>query len=191
LEVLNKGMQTAEQIKVKMKIYRIHHLLSAIYEQQNDLAKSLFHFKKYHQVHDEVEAEDNTRKVKNIQIFFEAEQAKKENSIIKKQKEEIEQKNIKLQETIDELTRARISKKARAITFTIAIILFIIEDTILHFALQIVPENSYALSMLVKMAIIFSMGPVNKGIEKFLLQRIVKKKNTDPMISAKPVEVRA
>jgi tetratricopeptide (TPR) repeat protein len=176
LQVLEKGMKIAEQIKVKFKMYRIHQLLSEIYEQQNDLQQSLFHYKKYHQLSAEVEEEDNARRVKNIQLIFEAEQTRKENIIIKKQKEEIERKNIELQETIDELTRTRVSRTARAITFTIAIILFIMEDSILHFALKIVPENSYWLSMLVKMVIIFSLGPINKAIEKFMLHRIMKKR---------------
>jgi tetratricopeptide (TPR) repeat protein len=178
LQVLEKGMKIAEQIKVKVKIYRIHQLLSEIYERQNDLQKSLFHYKQYHQLHDEVEAEDNARKVKNVQMIFAAEQTRKENIIIKTQKEEIERKNKELLETIDELTRTRISRTARAITFTIAIVLFILEDSILHFALKIVPENSYWLSMLVKMVIIFSLGPINKAIEKFLLHRIIKNKKS-------------
>jgi tetratricopeptide (TPR) repeat protein len=177
-QILEKGMKTAEQIKVKVKMYRIHQLLSEIYERQNDLQQSLFHYKKYHELHDEVEAEDNARKVKNVQMIFEAEQTRKENVIIKKQKEEIERKNVELQETIDELTRTRVSRTARAITFTIAIILFVFEDTILHFALKIVPENSYWLSMLVKMVIIFSLSPINKAIEKFMLHRIIKKKKS-------------
>jgi hypothetical protein len=131
-----------------------------------------------------VEAEDNARKVKNVQMIFAAEQTRKENAVIKKQKEEIERKNKELQETIDELTRTRVSRTARAITFTIAIILFILEDSILHFALNMVPENSYWLSMLVKIVIIFSLGPINKAIEKYLLHRIIKEKKS---ISAKAV----
>lgn len=180
LQILDKGMKTAEHIKVKLKMYRIHQLLSEIYERQNNLPQSLFHYKKFHQLHDEVEAEDSARKVRNVQMIFAAEQTRKENAIIKKQKEEIERKNIELQETIDELTRTRVSRTARAITFTIAIILFIFEDTILHFALKIVPENSYWLSMIVKMVIIFSLSPINKAIEKFMLKRIIKKRKNAP-----------
>jgi len=181
MHILEKGMKLSEQIKVKMKMYRIHRLLSEIYEKKKDPEQSLYHYKKYHELHDEVEAEDNARKVKNIQMIVEAEQTKKENAIIKKQKEEIEQKNIKLRETIDELTRARVSRKARAITFTIAIILFIMEDSILHFALKLVPEDSYWLSMLVKIVIIFSLSPINKAIEKYLLHGVMKKRAGIPV----------
>ena len=176
LQVLNRGLNLATEIKVKPKMYQIHHLLSEIYEHKNNLEKSLYHFKKFHELHDQVEAEDNARKVKNVKTYFEAEQTKKENAIIKRQKEEIQRKNIELQETIDELTRARIGKKARAITLLIAIILFIFEDIILHFALSIINTENYFISMAVKMTIIFSLAPINKAIEKYLLKKVIKKK---------------
>ena len=127
-------------------------------------------------MHEQVAQEDTARQVKSVRLIFEAEQTKKENIIIKKQKEEIEHKNIELQETIDELTRARIGKKARAITLIIAVVSFILEDTILHFALKAVSTNNYFISLFVKMGIIFSLSPINKAIEKYLLKRIVKKR---------------
>ncbi len=176
LQFLIKGQRIAEEIKVKPKLYQIHRLLSEIYECKNDLGKSLFHFKEFQKLHDEVGAEENARKVKNVKAYFEAEQTKKENAIIKKQKEEIERKNIELQETIDELTRTRIGKKARAITLAIAVVLFIFEDIILHVALTLVNSENYFVSMAVKMTIIFSLAPINKAIEKYLLKKVIKKR---------------
>jgi tetratricopeptide (TPR) repeat protein len=176
LRMLDKGLSIAGEIKVKPKIFQIHYLLSALYESRNEIEKSLYHFKKFHALHDEVEATDNARKVKNVKTYFEAEQTKKENAIIKRQKEEIERKNIELQETIDELTRARIGKKARAITLLIAIVLFIFEDSILHFALTSINTENYFISMAVKMTLIFSLAPINKAIEKYLLKKVIKKK---------------
>ena len=123
-----------------------------------------------------MEREDNARKIKNAQLAFEAEQTKKENAIIKIQKEEIERKNIQLQETIDKLTRARIGKKARAITLVIAIALFVLEDFILHFALTVVNSNNYFISIVVKMVIIFSLSPINKAVEGYLLKKVLRKK---------------
>jgi len=182
VEYLEKGLTLAEQIKVKPKLYQIQLLLSEIYERKNDLKKSLFHYKQYHELREQVEVEDSARKIKNAQVVFEAEQTKKENIIIKQQKEEIEKKNIKLQETIDELTRARIGKKARAFTLAIAIALFIIEDGILHYALIVVPENSYFLSLIVKMVIIFSLSPINKAIESYLLRKVIKKAKNEVVV---------
>jgi tetratricopeptide (TPR) repeat protein len=176
IAVLSKGLVLAEQVGVKLKMYQLHLLLSEIYQGKNDLEKSLFHYKQFHELRDQVEVEDSARKLKNAQTIFTAEQTKKENTIIKKQKEEIEKKNIELQHTIDELTRARIGKKARAITLMIAIVLFVLEDFILHFALLAVPENNYFISMIVKIVIIFSLSPINKAIENYLLKKVVRNK---------------
>jgi len=182
IEILNKGLKLAEQINVKLKMYQIHLLLSEIYERKKDSENSLIHYKIFHDLREEVTVEDNSRKIKNIQLVFEAEQTKKENIIIKKQKEEIEKKNIQLQETIDELTRARIGKKARAITLVIAIVLFILEDFILHFALAIVSSNNYFISLIVKMVIIFSLSPINKAVENYLLSKVIKKEKRQVLV---------
>lgn len=174
LTILLKGLQLAEQIKVKPKIYQIHSLLSKIYESNKDFEKCLIHQKLFHEIREQAELEDNARKLKNVQIIFETEQTQKENSIIRRQKAEIERKNIKLQETIDELTLAKVSKKARAITFGIAIVLFVMEDSILHFALDIVSTDNYFISLFVKIVIIFSLSPINKAIEQRLLKKVIK-----------------
>lgn len=177
VDILEKGLKMALPLKVKLKMYQMHLLLSDIYERRGDLTKSLQHYKDFHHLREQVEAEDNARKLINARIIFEAEQTKKENSIIKKQKQEIEKKNIELQEIVDELTRAKIGRKARAITLVIAIALFILDDTILHFALSVVPANNYFISLIVKMVIIFSLGPINKSIEHFLLKKVIHKEN--------------
>src|SRR5205814_988881 len=78
VEILNQGLKLAEQINVKPKMYRIHLLLSEIYERKNELEKSFFHYKVYHNLRDQVEVEDNRRKIKNAQLVFEGEQTKKE-----------------------------------------------------------------------------------------------------------------
>ena len=181
IAILEKGLQLAEEIQVKPKMYQINLLLSEIYEGRNDLAQSLAHYKRYHELREQVELEDNERKIKNAQLVFEAEQTRKENVIIKKQKAEIEKKNIELQETIDELTRARIGKKARAITLGIAIVLFIMEDTILHFVLKFVSSDNYFISLIVKMIIIFSLSPINKAVEHYLFSRLVKDRDRKKM----------
>lgn len=174
--ILDSALQLAAELKVKMKMYQVHLLLSQIYEAQDEPVKSLFHFKQFYELREQVEQEDNERKIKNAQLVFEGERTKKENVIIKKQKEEIEKKNIELQETIDKLTRARVGKKARAITLVIAIVLFMFEDLVLHFALTIVNSDNYFISIIVKMAIIFSLSPINKAIEAYLLKKVVKKR---------------
>jgi tetratricopeptide (TPR) repeat protein len=174
--ILDQGLALAERIKVKPKMYQIHFLLSEVCHARHDLKQCLVHFKRFHELRDQVEKEDSARKLSDAKLVFEAEQTRKENVIIKQQKAEIERKNIELQETIDDLTLARVSRKAKAFTLGIAIILFVIEDTILHFALHVVPRDNYLISLLVKMVIIFSLSPINKTVEHYLLVRVIKDK---------------
>ena len=174
--MLNKALELAERIKVKPKIYQIHQQLSAIYDRAGKPEKSLHHYKLFHAIREEVEVEDETKKIKNLQLVFEAEQTRKENIIIKQQKAEIEQKNIELQETIDELTRAKVSKKAKALTLIIALVLFITEDVFLDFVLHRLPEDNIVLTLGAKILIVFSLKPIERGIEHYLLSKVIKKK---------------
>ena len=177
MEILLKGLKMADQIKVKPKIYQIHRLLSEIYESKGELEKSLEHFKRFHEIRQQVEEEDNARKLADAKLIFEAEQAKKENIIIKNQKSEIEKKNRELEDTIYELTLAKISRKAKVFTWIFAIILFIFQDSILGFVLRVLSSSNYYVLLLTKMAIIFSLSPINSAIEHYLLKRVVKIKN--------------
>jgi len=145
--------------------------------------KSLFHYKSYHHIREEVQHEDNEKKIKNLQLIFEAEQTKKENAIIKAQKNEIELKNKQLQETIDELTITKISRKAKVITLVLGIFLIVAEEPIMGLVLHQIGEENGILTIAAKVIIILSLKPLDKGIEHFLLKRLVlknRKKKANP-----------
>jgi tetratricopeptide (TPR) repeat protein len=182
IAALNKGLELATGANLKPKMFQIHKLLSEIYTNKKEFEKSLFHYKQFHELHAQVETEDNDKKIKNVRLIFEAEQTKKENIIIKKQKQEIENKNIELQETIDELTRTKVGKKAKAFTLVIAIVLFLLEELILHFILHHIGEENFYLSFIVKMVIIFSLKPIDSAIEHQLLKKIIKKKAVEVVV---------
>jgi len=179
LKVLNEGLAMAEQLKIKPKMYQIHLFLSRIYETLGDKDKSLHHYKIFHELREKVQEEDSARKLADAKLIFEAEQTKKENIIIKRQKEEIQKKNFELQETIDELTLAKVSRKAKALTLGLAIVLFLFEDPILAKALELLNSHNYFLEVSIKMIIIFSLSPINKAIENYLLKKVIKKKKQD------------
>lgn len=182
IEVLKRALKLAEEIEVKVKMYQIHQTLSEIYLGIGNPSESLAHHRAFHEIKEDVNHEDLERKVKNQVQLFQAQQTQKENAIIKAQKIEIETKNIELQETIDELTLARISKKARAFTLTIAIVLFIFQDRILEMILHVFASHSYWLSLFIKVAIIFSLEPVNKAIEHYLLRKVIKRKKKEVLV---------
>jgi tetratricopeptide (TPR) repeat protein len=180
-DILEHGLTLATSIGVKLKMYQIHRLLSGIYRAGGDLEASLSHFTAYHELYVQVEEEDSARRVKNARLVFEAEQTRKENVVIRRQKEEIESKNIELQRTIDELTRARIGKRARAITLVIAVVLFVCQDFILGTALRLVHTQNYFISLGVKMGIIFSLSPINRAIENYLYRRVMGRRAAVPL----------
>ena len=174
LEILNEALEIAESLKVKPKIFQIHKMFSEIYGMLGDHEKRFFHYEKFHSISQEVFREDAQKKIKNMEMIFEAEQTKKENAIIKAQKIVIENKNIELQKTIDELTLAKISKKAKMVTLTIAVCLFIIEDALLHCVVAPRTHHSFLISLGANGLVVFALKPIERIVEHYLLHRFVK-----------------
>jgi tetratricopeptide (TPR) repeat protein len=174
-QLLLHALAIAEELQVKPKIAQVHEALSSLYEQMHDGERGLVHYKRFHELREQIEREDNAKSLADAKAIFEAEQTRKENVVIKQQKAEIERQNRELQETIDELTRAKIGRKAKAFTLAIAIVLFIFQDAILGTALKLLASDNYFLLLAVKMAIIFSLSPINRAIEHHLLKRVMRK----------------
>jgi tetratricopeptide (TPR) repeat protein len=173
---LNQALRITEELKVKPKMFQIHLRLSEIYRAKGDLMKSLFHHMAFHNIREDVQHEDNEKKIKNLKLVFEGEQTKKENAIIKAQKAEIESKNQQLQETIDELTITKVSRKAKVLTFVLGITLIVAQDPIFNIVLNRIGENNYLLSLAAKAIIILSLKPIDIAIQNYLLRRIVLKR---------------
>ncbi|HXY68899.1 MAG TPA: tetratricopeptide repeat protein [Gemmatimonadales bacterium] len=176
LPLLERGLAIAEELKVKPKLAQVHQQLAELYERTGDPARGLAHYKRFHALREEVEREDSARHLADAKAIFEAEQTRKENAIIREQKAEIQRQNRRLQDTIDELTRARIGRKAKAMTLGLAVVLFIFQDAILRTALRLLASDNYFLLLGVKMAIIFSLAPINRGIERHLLRQVMRQR---------------
>ncbi len=175
LPLLTKALDIAESVDIKPKMAQVHFQLSELFERLHDPERSLSHYKLYHELHEQVQREDSARKLADARLIFEAEQTRKENVIIREQKAEIERKNVELQDTIDELTRAKIGRKAKAMTLALVIVLFVLQDLLLRTALGLLASNNYFLLLGVKMGIIFSLAPINRGIERHLLRQVTKR----------------
>jgi len=183
IEWLTKALPIADELRVKQKMFQIHCLLSELYQVKGEMIKSLFHYKAYHNIREEVQHEDSEKKIKNLQKVFEAEQTMKENTIIKAQKVEIEHKNEQLSETIHELTITKVNRKAKALAFIVGIILIVAQDPLFDLVLKSIGENHYWISLGAKVVIILSLKPLELGIEKYLLRRIIlKKRNAVKMV---------
>ncbi|MBK9249070.1 MAG: tetratricopeptide repeat protein [Ignavibacteria bacterium] len=62
-EYLLKAIVIGEEIGSKQNLYEIHKTLAGLYEQENDIASELKHFKKYHNLREEVLSEDAKKQV--------------------------------------------------------------------------------------------------------------------------------
>jgi len=66
----------------------------------------------------------------------------------------------------------------------LVIVLFIFQDLILGTALRLLASNNYFLSLAVKMTIIFSLSPINRGIERHLLKKVMQKQKLRRAVAA-------
>jgi hypothetical protein len=83
-------------------------------------------------------------------------------------------KNIELQETIDELTKARASRKATTIVLVVAIALFFFSEALLEPYIESHTSNFY-LGFAAKFGLMLLLKPIDFVIEKWLLQDALKK----------------
>jgi len=177
IAILTKALLIAEEMNIKPKMFSIHEILSDIFMTHNDMSQSLLHYKAFHEVRDAVTNEDREKKIKNLQLIFEAEQTNKENAIIKAQKAEIEKKNKELQHTIDELTKTKASSRAKAITLGVAVTLFVIEEIITELVIHPnIPADNFLISLGANFIIVFSLKPIENAIEHYLLHHRFSKK---------------
>ena len=89
---------------------------------------------------------------------------------IRHQNHEIEQKNELLENTIIELTRAKVSKKASTILLTLALILFISEQYVLEPFIESYIVIPY-LGIGLKGLIAFSLKFLETGIENYFMKK--------------------
>lgn len=87
---LHDALGKAERIGVKQKLFQVHRLLSGIHASMNDIPKAFEHFKRFHEVKEDVYHDDAEKKAANLRLAFEMEQTRRENVLIREQKEAIE-----------------------------------------------------------------------------------------------------
>jgi len=107
LEKLNTALKIATTENLKPKQTRILYLISNLYEEQGDLDSAFTFLKKHNTIAREVELEEKTNRLKNIQLKYNIEKAKKDaesqrkinlelkkaNKLITKQKNELATSN--------------------------------------------------------------------------------------------------
>ncbi len=80
-ERLTRALAYAEQSQAIPIVYRVHQALAELYEQLGKADQALFHYKRYHQLHQQVHEQENAVKMHNLQTRLDVEQAEKEAEI--------------------------------------------------------------------------------------------------------------
>ena len=93
--------------------------------------------------------------------------------------ESLEVKNIELQSTIDELTKARVGRKAQTIILFIGLSLFILEEIVLEPTIDSIVQNNIWISLAVKLVIAFLLKPLESFVEGWLLKGATKKETEE------------
>ena len=182
---LLRALSLAEQIKAKAKILAVTLVLIEFYEASLAPDKAAQHYKKAIELQTKVYKEDAESKLKSVTNKFLAKQKEKEaeihqlkNVALKDALNQIKTKNEELQSTIDELTRTKVKKKAITITLGLAIFLFILEELIIEPYIDAQTGNKY-FSIGMKLALALLIKPIELLIEKYLLNRILYKNDSE------------
>ena len=84
--------------------------------------------------------------------------------------EKLNSTNALLQRTIDELVRAKVSKKATTIVFMAAILLFVISEVFLEPIVDKLFPNDYIINIVIKGSIALLLKPIDYLVESYLLR---------------------
>jgi signal transduction histidine kinase len=83
LACLQRGVATAQAINAGSELFKIHLLLSEIYEQQGDFAQALVHYKEYQTIKETVLGEKSDQRLKVLQVAHDTETVRKEAEILR------------------------------------------------------------------------------------------------------------
>jgi signal transduction histidine kinase len=100
LDFLKQALALATDLTAKPKIYQAHEALSEAYELLGDHAAALEHERAFHRIKEEVFSDENTTRLKNLQVSFEVEKAEKEAEIHRL-------RNIELADALQKLKEAQ------------------------------------------------------------------------------------
>ncbi len=78
---LQQALTIATQIEAKSEMFACHKALSEVHQQRGNFEAALEHYKQFHTIREEVFNEEADKKLKNLQVGYETEKAKKEAEI--------------------------------------------------------------------------------------------------------------
>ena len=111
-----------------------------------------------------------------------SEELREQKEQIKKINDQLAAKNVQLQQSLDEVTKARTGKAATTIVLVVGLALFIISETI-DYELDILSQFPILIIILMKFLIACLLKPVESGLESFMLKRAHKNSHMQPSVT--------
>lgn len=105
------------------------------------------------------------------------EKLKKQSDEINKINDDLKVNNQLLQDTIDQLVKAKVGRKASSIVLLIAILLFVLSEGVLE---PLVEERvgNEQVGFLFKLGIAVLLKPIDVLVERYMMRKALKNKNT-------------
>jgi tetratricopeptide (TPR) repeat protein/DNA-binding CsgD family transcriptional regulator len=98
-EYVLASLSLAESIQSKNIVCEAHQVLADLYAQQNDYKQSLFHYREFHQLQQQVFSEDANRRLHKLVVQHRIEKTEKERELFRVKSEQLEQEmEFKLKE---------------------------------------------------------------------------------------------
>jgi hypothetical protein len=110
------------------------------------------------------------------------EELKEKSDEIQRKSEEIHKKNELLQNTIDELTKAKIGRKAAAIVLIAVVLLFLVSEVFLEPIVDAYYGDNLLVSISIKMSIALLLKPIDFLVEWYLQKDARSKTRRSPQI---------
>jgi tetratricopeptide (TPR) repeat protein len=178
LHYLNEGLRYSKEINSKQKGIRLHKLLSDVYKVKQNIPAAFEHHEAFYQFKSELLSDEATNTIKKLQSRFEKEKAEQEAEIerlrnveLKQANDIIKHQNIELQDTIDELTRVKISRKAITLTLIVGVALFFLSEGLLDPLIDNYSQSMWY-GLFAKLLIALILKPIETLFEKILLRRV-------------------
>ena len=163
IEVLKEAESISSEFNAANKKIKIYRLLAQAYERNNNINKALNYYSKYDVLNNKFRAEQEHK------IF------RLKNKQIETQKQRLEEKNIELNSTLDELAKVKTSRKSLFFSVGTAITLVILTEAFFDPLIDSYAYNVY-LSLGVKVIIALMLKPMESFYERILLRRALKLK---------------
>ncbi|MDH5475020.1 MAG: tetratricopeptide repeat protein [Cyclobacteriaceae bacterium] len=157
-EILDEAALLVDKYDVPSKKLHFYEQCAALHEKKQDHAEAL----RYFHLYNDLKSKIHDQQSKNIfQI---------KNKLIADQHQEIETKHIELKDTLSELARIKVSRKALFFSIATVVVLVILTEVFLEPLIEEYSKNEY-LGIASKIVIAFLLKPIDTLYERLLFRR--------------------